>query len=157
MKMLKKLFLISGLLALMAMLFTPPAEAQTMVFTNHVAITNSIAPSVATTSNLGSPVDLQYHRDCFLMFKFTGNGSGTSLVGLTLARSHDGTTATLETTPRFVWFAAQNGTTQVIAVTNLDTSTIGAMRYLHVVAITNASASVTMTNASLDVITKSKP
>jgi hypothetical protein len=76
----------------------------------------------------------------------------TDAITITFARSVDGTT--WETTPRFTWATALNGTTAVVTYTNLNSSLIGAAGYLKVISIQNASATVLGTNASLTVIKK---
>lgn len=81
----------------------------------------------------------------------TGNQAGTGNITLTFARSGDG--VEFETTPRFTWVFALNGTTKVVAYTNL-TTTVGAAHSIRLVSVANADASCSATNATILLIKK---
>ena len=72
-------------------------------------------------------------------------------VTFTLARSPDGTV--WETTPRWTWAVTLNGTTEVVAVTNIAGSIIGATHSLKVISVANADDTI-VTNAYLKVVKK---
>jgi hypothetical protein len=136
--------------AILAVAATLPARAE--VGTIDFGITNSIANNYTTTVNLGNAVAITGQDRGGLMLSMTGSQAGTGLVTITFARSPDN--VNWETTPRFTWAAALNGTTPVVACTNLDQTVVGAFGYLKVVSIVNADASCLGTAASLKLVKK---
>jgi hypothetical protein len=142
--------LMAGLVALVMAVAMLPAMAD--VGTENVGITNSIVNNATTSANVGRAIKIDKQDNVGLLFKFQGTAAGTDAITITFARSVDGTT--WETTPRFTWATALNGTTAVVTYTNLNSSLIGAAGYLKVISIQNASATVLGTNASLTVIKK---
>jgi hypothetical protein len=150
----KPLLSFMSAIALALCLFTPPAHADPSGPTDF-GITNSIAAATTNTSaqTIGNALPVSKFDSVGLVFNAQGSASGSSNITITFARSLDGTN--YETTPQLTWTVAANGTTQVIAYTNLSNTYLGPAAYLKVVSIANANATANMTNASLTLGTKS--
>jgi hypothetical protein len=142
------LFAVLTLLALLALAL--PARAE--IGTETIGITNSLGAAYTTTANLGSAVKVANQDNIGLLFKFQGSTTGTSNIVITVARSVDGTT--FETSPPITWTVPANGTTAVVAYTNLGTANIGAAGYIKVTSIQNLNITTATTNCSLTVIKK---
>lgn len=140
-----KLFLV----AIAAMAILLPAQAAVSVV--DVGITNSIAANTTTTANLGNAVLVDNHDKVSAVLAFQGNASGTGNITLKLGRSADGTTYE---TVGFTNYVAANGTTAVVAWFDIPETTLGSAKYLKVLSIANADASLTGTNASLKIVLK---
>ena len=119
-----------------------------------MAITNKIAPGTTLTAAgvLGNGVRISKTDAAALELKMQGDAAETLGVTFTFARSADGTT--YETTPRFTWVATLNGTTAVVAYTNLSNAVIGPAAYLKCVSIVSAATNANATNVTLRVLTK---
>jgi hypothetical protein len=143
---------IIGIIGLSAALVAASAMAEvgTISFGIGTRITNNVTMTAAGA--IGAAVDIRGQDNCGLMLKMAGSEAGTGAVTVTLARSPDN--VNWETTPRFTFIAALNGTTAVVAYTNLPAATIGAAGYLKVISIANADANATGTNASLTLVKK---
>lgn len=118
------------------------------VSTDNVGITNTIAANTTTTLNLGSGIPVKNDRTLGAELRLQGNASGTGAVTVVWARSLDEGT-TYETTPRFSWVTALNGTTAVVARTNLPSWFLENSTHVKIISIQNADASAGGTNASL--------
>lgn len=121
------------------------------VGSENLGTTNRIINNATTTASLGRVVKVDNHNEVGVMVKFEGTQAGTGAITLTFARSPDNTN--WETTPRFTWATALNGTTPVVAYTNL-TALVGAAGYLKIVSVQNADASASATNFSVTVVKK---
>jgi len=118
-----------------------------------LGVTNKFVASVNTTVNISSnSVFLPKVDAVGLEMRFQGDAAGTGLITATFARSVDG--VYWETTPRFTFIAALNGTTAVVAYTNLVNSIIGPAAYLKCISVTNADGTANATNAVIRVIRK---
>lgn len=127
-------------------LFAMPAQAD--VEAQNVGITNTITANNTTTANLGSGIVVKNDRTLGAELRLQGNAAGTGAITVIFARSTDNGT-TYETTPRFTWATALNGTTAVVARTNLPSWFIENSTHIKVVSIQNADASAGGTNAAL--------
>jgi len=115
--------------------------------------TNQIVAAGTDSTNVGEAVavDRQGEGNVALVARVQGSSAGTGNVTVTLARSPDGTV--WETTPRFTWAFPLNGTTEVIAYTNLASGLLGAAHSIKIVSIANADDTI-VTNAYVKVIKK---
>lgn len=130
---------------------TITATAQTGVV--DFGITNALAGSATEATNVGNPVkvDKQNEGDVGLVARMQGSSAGTGNITVTLARSPDGTV--WETVPRFTWVFAQNGTTEVVAYTNLASGLLGAAHSIKVISVAVADDTA-VTNAYIKVVKK---
>lgn len=118
-----------------------------------VALTNAIPASTTESTHVGSGVDLREWENVSLQTSFNSGSAGTGTVTLTFARSGGrlgpaDSGIVYETTPRFTWVLAANGTNTVVGHTNLPRDSISgaaALRLVSVAAGTNALANFTLT------------
>jgi hypothetical protein len=128
-------------------------SAQAEVGMINFGITNAIGVNATTSVNLGNAVKIDNQDNCGIMLKFQGNAAGTEQILVTLKRSPDN--VNWETLPTITGISAVlNGTTAVVAYTNLPAAVVGAAGYLKVSSIVNASATAGATNASLYLVKK---
>ena len=125
-----------------------PAKAFADAGTLSFNLTNSYAGGAggATTSSLTNQVKVDKQDRAAIIFTGALTGSGSSNIVFTFARSADGTN--FETTPQFTWQVTPNGTTTVVAWTNMDVTTLGPASYLRLVSIVNSNT-VPITNGLL--------
>lgn len=123
------------------------ASAQTYGTIALTAVTNSILPSAAETTT--AVIDLRGNRNVAVDARFQGDGSGTANATFAFVPSLNGTT--FETTKVYALVAPANGTTAVHVMTNWD---FGAYGYLKLAFVTNAHATVTLTNVAVTVALK---
>jgi hypothetical protein len=134
------------LFALMAVCL--PAKADVSVI--NVGITNLIGTNLTSTAGMGNPVAVKNDSSVGAELRFAGSASGTEAVTMIWARSMDGGT-TYETAPRWSWVMALNGTTAVVARTNIPSWFVENSTHIKVISIANASTTANGTNASLRV------
>jgi len=129
------------------------ATARADVGLTDLAITNTIKAAVLTTANVSSNSAYVSKVDSVgLELQCQGDAAGTGAITLTLQRSLDG--LIWETTPKFTWATALNGTTAVVAYTNLADTLIGPAAYFRVYSISNGDGTANATNCVLRVIRK---
>lgn len=127
-----------------------------------IAITNSLAPTLATTQTaaqqtiLGGTNSLTKWGDCALQFRGAASAADATVKTIVIVPSLDGVNFSSVGDDAFVWKIAGNGTTTVTSVTNLPTSWVGSYGYWKISYITNAAATASFTNATLTVATKPK-
>ena len=138
-------------LTLLALVTSSPALADIGI--TDLGVTNKFTASYTTVANVSSnSVYLPKTTDVGLDLQVQGDAAGTGLLTLTFARSYDG--IVWETTPRFTWQVPLNGTTAVVGVTNIPSTSIYTAGYLKCVSVANADASCNATNCVLRVIRK---
>lgn len=99
----------------------------------------SVASSTTTTLTSSNCVaKLVPNGGVGLLLKFTGAGAGTSAITVKFGVSQNGSTVSTEDLA--TWTVAMNGTTPVIAFTNIPPSFIGNAPYIAVRSIQNANA-----------------
>jgi len=147
MKQIKALIIIAAILA--ASVATALADAGTQDF----GITNQIVAAGTESSNVGSAINVSKQVDggLGLVARVQGSSAGTSNITVTLARSPDGTV--WETTPRFTWIFPLNGTTEVVAYTNLASGLLGAAHSVKIISVANADDTI-VTNAYIKAVLK---
>ena len=144
--------LTSLLLALTFLLvYPPPPDAKADVGTQSIISSATFTNDTTRTTGF-TDVKIDKQDNIGVLLSFQGNGSGSDEITVTFARSGDGTT--FETTPRFTWAIPANGTTAVVAYTNLSSAVIGSAGYLRVISVQNASTNRNMTNSSITIIKK---
>ena len=118
-----------------------------------LTVTNTVTPGVLTTGNVSSNSAYLSKIDRVgLELQCQGSAAGNSNITLTLQRSLDG--IVWETTPMLTWATALNGTTALVAYTNLSEDIIGLAAYLRVYSISNGNATANATNVVVRVIRK---
>lgn len=123
-----------GLFALSASAQSFRAGQVPLGFTNVVA---------STASNSTAVIHCERAQNVAVSVSFAMTAADTSNQTFVFARSYDGITADTPATSIFSWAVAANGTTKVVASTNLPAYGLGGFRLLYV---TNAAASAGMTN-----------
>jgi hypothetical protein len=141
-------------LLLAAALALVATSAMADVVSVDMGCTNKAVANATTTANMGNAVLVDRQDNVTILARFVGDQAGTGNQTFTFARSYDGTTNTLETTPRLTMVAALNGATYVVACTNFNASVIGAAKYLHLISIANADGSAAATNITVSVLRK---
>lgn len=138
------------LLLIAAALLAPVVPAFADVAVEAMLSAGTVTNETTRTTGF-TAVEIPKVNNVGLALRFTGAGAATDNLTLTFARSVDG--SNYETTPRFTWRVALNGTTAVVGYTNLVESTIGAARYLKLVSIQNEGTN-NATNVYVEVIKK---
>lgn len=147
----KRLIAMIGTGALAMVLLTPArAEVGSIDFGINPTVTNNVTSTSATA--VGTAVAVTGQDACGLLFMTQGNAAGTGLVTITFQRSPDN--VNWETSPKFTWINALNGTTAVVGYTNLPNTVVGAAGYIRVYSIQNADASASGTNSVLNIVKK---
>ena len=113
--------------------------------------TNVVNSNIVVTVNLGNAVKLAKNDNVGLLVSFQGVQIGTDTIKYNFVRSADA--ITWETTPTFTIAFAANGTTNVVAYTNIPASMIGAAPYIKLNSIT-AAVNPHVTNHTVKIITK---
>ncbi len=144
------LMIVVALICIAVLMLPMPALAD--IGTTDLAVTNKFQGSVTTTANMGNSIYLQGQPEVGLQVKLQGDAAGTGNVVLCISRSLDGTT--WETTPCWNWYVAMNGTTAVVAYTNMNRDLIGPAGYIKVLQVANTN-SANLTNCSVTAIVKS--
>lgn len=134
----------------MASLLAVSGVAQVSVI--NLGCTNSIAVNTTIAENMGNAVNLERHTTVGIESRFQGSAAGTTAVIHLFKVSTDGTT--YETLPSFAFNVPQNGTTAVVAFTNMPATHLGAAKYLKLYSIQNQDADAVLTNYSVRVILK---
>jgi len=118
-----------------------------------LTVTNTVTASFLTTGNVSSnSAYLSKVERAGIELQCQGSAVGNSNITLTLQRSLDG--IVWETTPMLTWATALNGTTALVAYTNLTADILGAAAYLRVYSISNGNATANATNVVVRVIRK---
>ena len=118
-----------------------------------LVVTNKVTASNLTTANVsGNSAYLSKSDRAGIELQCQGNAVGTGAITLTLQRSLDGTV--WETTPTLTWATALNGTTALVAYTNLTADILGSAAYLRIYSISNGNATADATNVVVRVIRK---
>lgn len=138
---------IAAIFAVAFVLLAFQASAQNYGTIALTSVTNSILPSIAETTT--AAIDIRGNRNVAFDFRFQGNGSGTANATLAVVPSLDGTT--FDTAKVYALVAPANGTTVVHVTTNWD---FGAYGWIKASYITNAHATVTLTNVAVTVALK---
>lgn len=145
-----KTLLAGAALAVAVILASPNARAAASE-PKDLGVTNVLALSATQTANMGTYVDIRNWENVSLAFKFAGAALGDGLtmptgtssnIVVTLARTTGNptsSTALWETTPRFTWALAANGTNVVVGVTNLGRDWISGVTGIKVVSIQNTA------------------
>lgn len=144
------LFCACLMLVLVAILFVQPAMAE--IGTQDMGVTNKLVASANTTANLGSGVKVDNQDQVGIQLTGQGSASGTGNIITYIARSVDGTN--YETAPPIIWSIPANGTTAVVAYTNLNRDALGSAGYIKPFQMTNANGTADFTNITLKVIKK---
>ena len=147
MKNTMKTLLVGAVTAVALILAAPVARADASE-PKDIGVTNVLAGSATQTANMGTYVDLRNWEYPSIALTFYGareagnDGVATGNVTVTFARTTGNptsSTALWETTPRFTWIVAANGTNTVVGVTNLPRDSISAITGLKVVSIQNGT------------------
>jgi len=146
----KKLITIIGLAAALSL----SASAQQYSAVALTGVTNSIAPAVATTANIGITNAATKNESLGLQCSFTCDSATTSNLTVVIRSSADGTKFDTQGANAFVWTIAENGTTEVVATTNLPSSWLGSLGFWKIGYITNAHATANATNFVIKVAKK---
>lgn len=117
-------------------------------------ITSGSTLTNAATWTVGTSVVIDRQTQAGLAVKFQGDGSSTSDIVCTLARSWDGTN--FETSPpsTLKFTNALANTTAVVAFHQIPREVIGSAYSLKLVSIVNAASSVKATNATVALVKK---
>jgi hypothetical protein len=142
-----------AILAIAALALGPPVFAQ--VSLQDLSATNNIPQNATTTTELGSAIPLSQRDNVGILVSFKLQNGGTENQTLIFARSGDGTT--YETWPRITWTIPANGTTTVVAYTNVPNSLIGAAYDLKLVSWANGCATNYVTNITVNAVLKRDP
>lgn len=115
-----------------------------------VALTNVVPASSTESTLVGSPVDIREWDRVGLLLSFASPSAGTANTTLTFARSgsKELATAVFETTPRFTWVVAANGTNTVVGFTNLPNDSLSGVSFLKLISVgtgTNIVTNLTVT------------
>ena len=90
-----------------------------------LTVTNTVTASFLTTGNVSSnSAYLSKVERAGIELQCQGSAAGTGAITLTLQRSLDG--SVWETTPLLTWATALNGTTALVAYTNLTADILGS-------------------------------
>jgi hypothetical protein len=135
------------------LLLGSPASAQQYKL-DDLGVTNTIAPAVATTSNIGATNACTKWETFGLQATFKCDGATTDNLTLSLLFSADGTNFGSALGDRFTWVIPENGTTAVCAQTNLSSTVVGNFGWWKVSYITNANSTYQPTNFVLRRFTK---
>ena len=131
-------------LAVAALVVAPRAAADASAPTD-IGMTNSLTLSATQTTDLGNVLDIRKWENVSLTLKFVGAAGVTGNAVLTFARTASAdpkaSTAVWETTPRFTWTVASNGTNAVVGFTNLPRDSISAVTGLKLVSAQNTVTS----------------
>lgn len=119
----KKLLLILGLLALVAL----PAQAQYRRYIGPQPIVSGTQIYLAATTNtVNTTIDARESEYVALFIQFRLLGAGTSNIVFTLQRSLDRTT--FETAQNYKFTVAASGTNSVDILTNINVGSVGFLR-----------------------------
>ncbi len=121
-----------------------------------VALTNTVPTNTAESTLVGSPVDIREWKNVSLQVSFNSATAGTTNIAFVFVRSgsRDLATAAYETTPTLTWNVPANGTTTVVAHTNLPLDTIAGTTFLKLKSITTASGGNSCSNLTVTVTRK---
>jgi hypothetical protein len=125
--------------ALFAMTFQSQAQYAAQTLSGFPA---TLAAATATNLASAPVMDVRKQDKVAVQVKFTLSAAATTNTIYTFARSLDG--SNYDTANTFVWAVPQNGTTTVIASTNIDMAGYG---YLKLVTIDNRDDNGVLTNS----------
>lgn len=117
-------------------------------------VSSGTLTNAATWSSIGNPIKVDKNRAVALFIRFQGNGSSTSDVVVTLARSGDGTN--FETSPpsTLKFTNALANTTAVIAYHEIPETLLRSAHSIKCVSAVNAASSVSATNVYIGLVKK---
>lgn len=147
--------IVSAAVALVALaVLTPAAWADVGTIDMGISTTITNKTTNVTATVTGTAVSIDNKDNAGLVFRGQGTGAGTETCTFTFARSADN--SDFETQDKFTWAVVQNGSTEVIAYTNLPPSLVSSVGYLKCVraAFTGASTTENLTNCYLKVVKK---
>lgn len=138
----------ASILALALLAFAGAASAQLTPEPQIASIgcTNNVPDNYADTVNMGSAIDCSRYQEVGLTASFKLTGAGTAACLFKFAVAGDGTNYETTVLAARSLSITPNGTTTVIANTNLY---MGAHKSIKLVGITSGSNSAAMTNISV--------
>ena len=139
---------------LAALLVGVAAEAQQYSAVAMGRLTNTITAAAAETTLIGTTNTATRNESVGLQCSFTATAASTAAITIQIQPSADGIKFNTADAGAFSWTIPANGTTEVVACTNLSEAHLGNLGYWKIAYITNAHASVNVTNFVIKVAKK---
>ena len=152
----KRILALVSALALSAYPVVAEVSAINLSTSGNGSLTNVIPAASTTSTQLGNGANLSQYKSVALQVSFALTTTNVGNLVLTFARSgsqlgsdSSPLNATYETATTFTWTLANNGTTNVVGLTNLPATFIDGVSAIKLVSAQNSASAGAITNLNV--------